>query len=323
MDPRERLSLLLALLLVILTPVLLGQSILFTIVLSAGIYTVAALAITLLMGYTGQASLGQGAFMAIGAYSTAIMTTRYGASPGEAMLVGIILCLISGLAVGYPLLKLKGFYFSAATLAFGILVQNVLTGWYDFTKGESGIPGIPMLSLGGVPFGRTAFFYLVWGIALVVLLLANNLARSQVGRVLLAIRSDETAAETIGIDVGRWKMLIFLLSSVFTGISGSLLAHYLLFVSPSQFGVLLSVELIIISMLGGVTNLFGAIWGAIIWRILPEVASMSGQWQVLLTGLIVILLVIFLPHGISEIHFRSKTKSVSLGAGSEEIDLEN
>ncbi|TDA63684.1 MAG: branched-chain amino acid ABC transporter permease [Clostridia bacterium] len=267
--------------------------------LSAGVYSIAVLGMVIFMGYAGQPSLGHSAFMAIGAYTTAILTTRYGASPLAAMLIGILLCLLCGVFVGLPLLRLRGFYFAAGTLAFGLLVQGILVSWFGFTKGDSGIGGIPPFSFAGIDFGnRLSYYYLVWAVAVLLVLLSYNMLNSQVGRALIAIHGDEVAARSMGVNTGLWKMFAFLVSVAYAGISGSLLAHYLFFVSPSQFGVLLAAELIIMSLLAGGTGIHLVFWATILWRFLPELTALSGEWRSFFVGAAILVLLLVFPDGL-------------------------
>jgi len=230
-----------------------------------------AMGLSLLLGQAGQISLGQAAFVGIGAYSSAILTTRLAVDPWLAMLVGaVIAALLAGL-VGIPTLKLRGYYLAMATLGINEIVHILLMQLKGLTNGTDGISGIPSLRLGGLDLGGPKAYHLVaWGLALVMLRFSLNLAQSRVGRSLRALRRSEPAAESLGIDTARRKVQVFMLAAVFASVAGSLDAYYIHYVSPESYTITFSIILITGVILGGLGTIWGALWGTLAIVILPE-----------------------------------------------------
>ena len=198
-----------------------------------GILTIVVVGLNLLMGYAGQISLGHGAFYGLGAYGSAILTTRLGWSPWLAVPAAAGITALAALLFGLPTFRLRGHYLAMGTLALGFIVELVLNEWKAYTGGPTGLPGIPRFTIAGEPL-RTdrVYFYLVWACALVALLLGLNLVNSRWGRALRAIRASEQAAQSLGIDVARFKLLAFIVSAVYASVAGSLYGVRVLLVRP-------------------------------------------------------------------------------------------
>jgi branched-chain amino acid transport system permease protein len=230
-----------------------------------------ALGISLLLGQAGQISLGQAAFVGIGAYGSAILTTRLGFNPWVAMLVAAVLsATIAGL-VGIPTLKLKGYYLAMATLGFNEIIYILLVQLKPLTNGTDGITGIPSLSVGGLDLGAPRAYHLVvWGAALLMFRFALNLTQSRVGRSFRALRLSEPAAESLGVDSSYRKVQVFMVAAVFASIAGSFDAHYVRFISPESYSITFSIILITGVIIGGLRTLWGALWGTLVIVILPE-----------------------------------------------------
>ncbi len=274
-----------------------------------GLNAIAAMGLTLLMGYAGQVSLGQAAFFGLGAYASGILTATYGVNPWVAMAIACLLTGCVAFAIGTPIFRLSGLLLAMATLGFGIIVYYVQVNWTSLTGGPSGLTGIPPLSLGGFRFDRDArFFYLVWGWVFLLLALALNLADSRIGRALRAIHGGELAAQMAGVDTTRLKLQIFVVSAVYTAIAGSLYAHYLTFINPSPFGFGYSIELLVMVVLGGLTSLWGALLGAatvtflseLLRAIMPRLMSRTqAEYEIVLFGLLLMGFMIFMPKGLA------------------------
>lgn len=281
-------------------PLFLRGSYLFGFATLVGIFGIAAMAVDLVFGYAGQITLGHGAFMATGAYSSAILTIRYGFPPLAAMIVAAIFSGVIALAMGYPILGLlTHFHLAMATLAFGLLVYSFLVVGGEFTGGFSGIPDVPPFSIGPwVMKDELVYYFWVWFLALALLVVALNIGRSQAGRLLRAIQDDEIAAKAMGISVGAYKIKVLVVSAMFSSIAGSLIAHYISHVSPSQFDMGLSMDLLVMDVLGGKGTLVGGILGAAFLKFLPQLTEFFKDYRLLGNGIIVTLVLLFAPSGV-------------------------
>ncbi len=286
---------------VIVLPWVMQGSSLFGFMVLAGIYAIAAMGVDLVFGYGGQITLGHGAFLAIGAYSSSILTLRYGFPPILALVVGAIVASIIAFLIGAPVLGLlTHFHLAMATLAFGVLVYNFLVVGGEFTGGFSGIAGIPRFSIGPFNFvDDMSYYYLVWGFAFVFLVVGLNIGNSQAGRLLRAIQSDETAAEAAGVDIGAYKLKVFLLSAVYSSVAGSLMAHFMMYVSPTQFDVTTSFDLITMSVLGGRGTIIGGVLGAVFLKLLPQFTEFFRDYRLLSNGILVTAVLLLTPGGIT------------------------
>lgn len=274
-----------------------------------GLHAIVTVGLCVLAGYAGQVSLGQAAFYGIGAYTSGLLATRAGLDPWLAMLVAMALAAAVAYAFGVPILKLRGPYLAMATLAFGIIVYLAFVELKDLTGGPSGLAGIPRLAVGGFVFDTDRkFFYLTWAAVLGVVALSLNLVDSRVGRALRAIHGSEVAAETLGVDAARFKVQVFTLSAVYAALAGSLYAHYVTFVSPPTFGFIASVEFIVMAAVGGLASVWGAPLGALAVTLLTEgirdvvprmLAHASGEHEVIAYGVLLIVIMIFAPQGLT------------------------
>ncbi|TMJ29517.1 MAG: branched-chain amino acid ABC transporter permease [Alphaproteobacteria bacterium] len=247
---------------VLLAPLLVGAYLQSQLVF-VFIYAIVGVGLLILTGFTGQVSLGHAAFLAIGAYTTAYLQ-RLGVPflvylPLSALIAGAV-----GALVGFPALRLSGIYLVIATIAFGFIVEEIAARWESVTNGNEGMR-IKALDLFGFTLGRDGYgFYVVCLALLVAVMLgALNLLRSPTGRAFLAIRDSETAARSMGVNLAVYKVMAFSISAAITGLAGCLYAHKLSFVSPEMFTLLLSLEFIIVIIIGGVGSLHGAVLGSI------------------------------------------------------------
>jgi branched-chain amino acid transport system permease protein len=258
-----------------------------------------ALGLSLLLGQAGQISLGQAAFVGIGGYGSAILTTRLDMNPWLAMVLAAALAaLVAGL-VGIPTLRLKGYYLAMATLGINEIIYILLVQLKPLTNGTDGITGIPSLSIGGLDFGGPkAYHLLVWGVALLMLRFALNLSASRVGRALRALHRSEPAAESLGVDCSYRKVQVFVLAAVFASIAGSFDAHYVHFVSPESYTITFSIILITGVIIGGLGTLWGALWGTLAIVILPELLKrVNDDLTNLVFGVLLIVIMIFSGNG--------------------------
>ncbi len=266
-----------------------------------GIYAIVAMGVDLVFGYAGQITMANGAFFAIGAYSSGILTLRHGVPPLLALVIGMIVAAIIAYLIGAPLLgMLTHFHLAMATLAFGLLVYNFLVVGGEFTGGFSGLPGVPRFSIGPYTIAdQMSYYYLTWVFVIILLIIGLNVGHSQVGRILKAIRTDEIAASAVGINVRAYKLNIFVLSAIFSSVGGSLLAHYSMFVAPTTFDITTSFDLITMSVLGGRGTIIGGVFGATFLKLLPQMTDFFRNYRLLSNGILITLVLLFFPGGIS------------------------
>jgi branched-chain amino acid transport system permease protein len=258
------------------------------------------LGLNLLLGQAGQISLGHAAFVGIGAYGSAIMTTRWSLDPWLAMGVSAVLAAVIAGVLGIPTLKLRGHYLAMATLGFGEIVLILLIQFKWLTSGSDGIVGIPSLSVAGLDLGLPkTYHWIAWGVALLMFRMALNLVDSRVGRSLRALHRTEIAAASLGVNTSFRKVQIFVVSAVFASIAGSFYVYYIHFISPDSFAITFSVVLLTTVVIGGVGSVWGAVWGTLLMMFLPEYLKRFNQDYTNLTfGLMMIVIMIFLPGGL-------------------------
>ncbi len=268
-----------------------------------GIASILTLGLCLLMGYAGQVSLGHAAFYGIGAYTSAILTVKLDVSPWLAMVLGVLITGAAAYVIGSLIFRLSGHYLAVATLGLGIVVFLAFKEFPELTGGSSGLPGVPRLTVGSFVFSTDrAYFYLVWGVVIVLMALSLNVVNSRVGRALRAIHASELAADSVGIDASRYKLQILVVSTVYASIAGSLYVHYMRFVSPDHFDFAASVELVVMAAVGGLASVWGAPFGAAAVFLLAltlREALPSGEHTVIAYGIILVLIMIFLPEGLT------------------------
>ena len=263
------------------------------------LFTMVVLGLNLFIGYAGQISLGHAAFFALGAYGSALGTATLGLPAWPVMGAVALSVAIVALAIGLPALNLSGHYLAMATLGFNIVVYTILVQWDSITGGPSGFAGIPFLSIGPLVFdSEIRFHYLVWTFAMLCLLLSLNLVRSGAGRGLAALAEDEVAAAALGVDTRRAKVKVFVLSAVFASIAGSLFAHCYAFVSPDSFNIFVSVDLVIMVVVGGMGSIWGTLFGTALITLLPEWIEALDACKEVVYGLILVLILLFLPKGL-------------------------
>lgn len=286
-------------LLVMVVPQLFSGGYLMNVFVFIGINTMLAIALNLLLGYAGQLSLGHAGFFGLGAYLSGILTATYGLNPWIAMpAAAVVVGCLAGI-IGFPVLKLKGHYLAMATLGLGIIMYIVFNETIEFTGGPSGLSGIPSLQLAGVVFDSDVKnYYLIWGITLAVMLFSLNLANSRVGRALRAVHDSEVAAQVLGVNARLLKVQIFALSAVISSLAGSLYAHTMTFISPASFGPNFSIELLTMVVIGGLGSIYGSFLGAALLTLLPEILRGANDYDIIIYGVLLILMVMYMPGGL-------------------------
>ena len=286
-----------AVLLLIIAPLVLPEFYV-TLLNYTGLASIVALGLVLLTGVAGQMSFGQAAFVGIGAYTTAVLTTRYDMSPWLGLPAAIALTAVIALFLGCITLRLSGHYLPLGTIAWGIAIYFLL-GNLEWLGKYSGIAEIPPLTLLGMRFGdgRT-FYYLIWAVTLLALLAARNLLDSRSGRAIRALKARTIMAESFGVDTARLKIVVFVYAAVLASLSGWLYAHFLRFISPQPFGVNASIDYLFMAVIGGSTEVWGAVTGAALLTFLREwirdllskVMEQSGNFEIVVFGLIVVVM---------------------------------
>jgi branched-chain amino acid transport system permease protein len=281
-------------------PTLVHDRFLLNIIVLIGLYCLLTLGLSLLVGYAGQISTAQAAFYGIGAYTSAIITTRTGLPIFISMACAVAVPAAIAYIVGYPILKLRHFFLAMATLAFGDIVAILFTQVKGITGGFTGIIGVPQIAIGTfVADTPNRTLYLLGPIVTVGFIVAHRIVTGRIGRALRALRMSEVGASAMGVDVVGYKVKVFAISAAFAGLGGALLAHYVGYVNPESFTGHFSILLIVMLYIGGLRSLWGAVIGATFTVVLPEVLSRYGNIDVIIYGLAVLIVMLFVPGGIA------------------------
>jgi len=297
MEKEDFLSLLILVFFVVLLPVISGSTYTLTVGIFSGINALVAIGLCILMGYAGQVSLGQAGFYGIGAYISSILSVHAGFPVVVSVICGMIVAAFAAVILAIPALRLKGHYLAVATLGFGEIIHIILNEWGP--GGPSGFGDIPHFGFFGHAIDSTkGYFYLIWGIVALVMFFSINLIQSRTGRALRAIHDSETACNAMGLNVTAIKIKVFILSAVYASLAGSLYAHYVTFISPSSFSLFYSILVLMMVIVGGISNLWGAIVGAVVITVLPELLRKFEELDVLVYGLILTLSLMFFRKGL-------------------------
>jgi len=299
MGKKNILSLLILAGVMLALPLGLGNSYYLNVLVFVGIYSLITIGLSLLMGYTGQISLGHAAFFGLGAYTSGVLSTKFGVSPWFALLAAIFVTGGIAFLIGAPALKLKGHYLAMATLAFGYIVFIVFNQASSLTGGPSGFGQIPRFRLGNFLLRSDVhYYYLVWTLVIVVLLVSLNIIHSRVGRALRSIHEGELTANIMGVNTAKYKIQVFVLSAVYASLAGSLYAHFITFLNPTPFGFHFSIVLLAMVAVGGMASVWGAMIGAALLTLLPEYLRAFHDYDILIYGSILLVIMIFLPQGL-------------------------
>ena len=265
------------------------------------------LGLNLLMGYAGQVSLGHGAFAGLGGYISVILVANYSLSPLFSIFISLILIAILGFIVSKPILKLKGHYLAMATLGIGIIINIILEVEEEITGGADGM-SVDSFNVFGYEFVNANEWYILVAVLLVFFIwMFQNLIDSPFGRVLRSIHDSEKAALSVGIKISYYKSIIFVISVVVAALAGSLYAFFSGFISPSEASFNHSIELVVMVVLGGLGRMYGAVIGAFILTTLPQFLTSFDEYETLIFGLIIILVMVFIPKGIVSLLDRYKS----------------
>ncbi len=265
---------------------------------------------------TGQLSLANAGFMSIGAYTSAILTTRYGVPMPAGIAAGALLAAVAGVVIGIPSLRLTGVYLAIATLGFGEVVRVVFINWESLTGGAVGIAAIPQMGrviLAGLrasgfapdsiglrdnQFIALSVFLILLAVAVLAVLFFARLSGSRVGRAYDAVRMDEKAAEAAGIDTTYYKVLAFAQGALLSGLAGALFAHSTSYISPADFTYHRAVEILVFAVFGGSEHLFGPVFGALFLTVMPEALRIISNYRYILYGILLVAMMVYRPQGV-------------------------
>ena len=261
------------------------------------IVAIAALGLNILFGLSGQLSLGQAGFVALGAYGSAVLAIKHGWPLWATLGVSLVLSILAGVVLGLVALRTRTHYLAMVTLAFGYIIEIFAQRWIDVTGGSMGLIGVPPLNLGDVVNGPAIFFLLIASTFLVLQMLNDYAMRSRFGRSLQAIKESESFAVTVGIDAPKWRSLVFVVSAVLAGLSGYFFAHQAGYISSDAFGLDRSIALLIAVVIGGLGRAYGPILGATILIMLNQVTADLYEISYFIFGGILLLVMLFFPAG--------------------------
>lgn len=308
--------------LLLIVPLLLKSSPYWLFMLvTTGLYIMAALGLNLQLGSAGMMNLASAAFMAFGAYTAGLLALDLGVSPILTLIIGSLVTGLFSILLFVPVLKTKGHYLALVTIAFQFMVVILLDN-LEFTGGPQGLKNIPPFNLFGYSFGTTIdlgftsfhfytnYYYLMLVLVVLLTIAAQRIYQSWIGVTLATIRDDEVAAKTSGIEINKWRLLIFVVGNCFIGLSGAFYAHMVGFISPPNFTFEKSLVLVSIVILGGMDNIFGIIVGSLLLVLLPEKLRVISDYRFLIYGLVLVIMLIFQPKGIIPFRVRSYGQSL-------------
>lgn len=304
-----------------LAPLLLDGYYLHALII-AMIFLLPAHGLNLILGYTGMLSLAQGVFFGIGAYASALLSMHLGTPFVLNLVAAALIAALVALPLGIPALRLRTTSFVMCTLGFVVIAQMVAKNWVDLTRGDMGLSGVarPKIGFGDATLAITQipqYFYLILVVAVLATLAFVALIRSPAGRCMVAIRDNETLAESLGIPTWTFKLIVFMLSAAFAGLGGSLYAHYETVVSPLVFQMYYSNTILIIVLGGGVGRVPGAIIGSFLFVAVTEALRVTPELRMILYGFVLLVLVFVFPQGLAPLIERATEKLSRLGTKQE------
>lgn len=270
-----------------------------TFLIPVGVFFLVVLGLDLFLGHAGQVSLGQTLFMGLGAYGVGILALRWHVPTGAGVLIMAVVSAGVAYLLGRPFLRLRGYYLALATLGLAVIAHSMANGLDQFTGGPSGLVGIPPLSVGPYEFVTdTSNYYVLLAAGAVGAWFVHGITRTRTGRALAAIAGDHHAAAMLGIDPARYKTRAFVLAAVFASVGGSLYACYSQFVSPDFIAVTVAFNLVVMLALGGSRSLVGPLLGALLLEALPQVGQSVALYEPLIAGVVLVLVITYLPEGL-------------------------
>ncbi|MDR1966269.1 MAG: branched-chain amino acid ABC transporter permease [Synergistaceae bacterium] len=279
-------------------PALGGSDYMLHVLVLIGLYVILAESLNIVVGFTGQFSLGHAGFWAVGSYVSALLLIRLGLSFWTATLISMAAGYLMGIVLGLPAMRLKGDYLCIVTLGFGEIVRVFATN-LEVTRGPMGLPGIPVPEIAGFSFdSEKSMYYLSWACALATIYVAAKMRHSRFGRALMSVRDDELAAVSLGVNMTYYKVQAFGLGGMFAALAGALYASWATFISPDVFQFSDSANIFCMMILGGLGTIAGPVLGAFLLAGLPEVLRQFAEFRLIILGLLMIVLMIYRPGGI-------------------------
>lgn len=283
----------------LLFPIVFRNEYFITVGIYIGLYGILSLSVNLITGYTGIVVLGQAAFYAVGAYTSAILAQRFHLDFLITLPAAVLLSFCAGLLIGIPTLRMTGRYLSIVTLGFGEIVRVIAHNWDSLTGGPFGLKDIPAHKILGFTLTtRTQRYYLIFILLVLVALLIRNLTNFRIGRVMAAIKGDEMAAQSMGVNLYKYKVLIFATSAAIAGVAGAFFPHFVGYIDAASFSADISMNTLGMTILGGLGNISGSILGAIIYNIIPEMLRSFAQHRLIIYGALLVIMIIFRPNGL-------------------------
>ncbi len=263
------------------------------------INSIVVMGLNYITGMTGQMNMGTGGIYALGAYGMALLTTKTGMSPWVGLLLAVVLGLIIGRGLGYPSLRISGIYLALTTIAFAEVIRLLLTNWVDFTGGAIGVQGIPRFSVFGISLDTDEkYYYLLLVITVIMAVIAKRIISSKWGRVFQSIKDNPDAAEACGVNIAQIKILAFTLAAIYGCVGGALYSCLMGYISSNTFNQDLSINYLIMMMLGGIGSVAGNILGAGLVTILPEMLRVLENYYWLIFSIIMLVFAVFMPYGL-------------------------
>lgn len=288
-----------ALMIALLVPLFLTTRYQMTLAANVGMYVLLAIGLNFIYGYAGQMAFCHAAFWGIGAYTSAILTTRYGVNFWVGMLAAAVITFLVALALGGITLRLKYYYFGLATLGAGEIIHTVIVNWDKMTGGVDGIRNIPAPTLFGYALSGEKQFYYFWLVFVAVgLIVAYRIEKSRFGRSLIAIREAESSAQALGVPAVSRKLMALCLSAVYASVAGTLFAHQSAFISPESFTMHTTITFVLMVIVGGRGSLPGITVAAVVLSLLPELLRDLKEYYLLIYGVAIVVLIIVWPHGL-------------------------
>ncbi|HUT49770.1 MAG TPA: branched-chain amino acid ABC transporter permease [Alphaproteobacteria bacterium] len=261
--------------------------------------TMSALGLSLLMGYTGQISLGHAAFYGLGAYGSALISMRLGLNPWLSIFAATAIVAGIGWSLGWLVFRLRGHHLAMATLAFGVIVYVGFVELHDLTGGPNGLQDVPIFTVLGTFLDSDRLIYpLAWGACILTIVLAHNLVHSPKGLSMRSVAENERVAASLGQDVSALKRQILMLSAAWAAFAGGIWAHYLGYLSPNPFDVGFSIKLLVMVAIGGFANIWGVLFGVAFVTILGQLLKPFGFYDVVIYGLLLVIVMVFFPNGL-------------------------
>ena len=283
---------------IVLLPLALANNYFYEVAILVALNATVCVGLNLLIGYAGQISLGHAGFFALGGYGSAILATQYGLPTWLSLPLACAGVALLALLIGRPTLRLKGHTLAMATLGLGVIIAIVITTEDRLTGGPDGMSVPALVLFGWTVSGERTWYWITGAVLLATVWLAFNLIESPRGRALRALHGSEVAAQTLGIDSGRAKLQVFVLSALVAALAGALMAHYTGFITPAKASFLHSVELVIMVVFGGMASVFGAVVGAAVLTMLPQLLTVLKDYEMMVFGAVLIATMVFFPLGV-------------------------